>query len=178
MLKQTACILGLILFVCVCRTLPHLANFSPMIIVALFATRLLSEKLACFALIASMLLSDVLLSAMHHYPIFGMWSLFTYSALLAVLFVGSKFAHLESRVTIGLVAVLASNLGFWAWTNFGTWLFSGMYHLSFSGLISCYALALPFLQHSTLSALAWFVVAIAGFRAADLCMYRVKTTTL
>jgi hypothetical protein len=168
MKKQILITLGLIAFVCVCRLVPHLNNFSPMIIVALFAGRFINERLAGAAVIASMLASDALLSYFFGYPIFGTWSIFTYSALLAILFVGMRLPKLENRFTLGLIAAIGSNLGFWIWTNFGVWTFSGLYHLQWAGFVKCYLVAIPFLQHSTMSAMVWYLVLVAAMRTVGI----------
>jgi len=162
MKKSVATIVGLIIFICVCRVIPHLANFSPMICVALFAGNIIQKRFAVAAVLLGMLLSDILLAWVYHYPMLGSWSFFTYTGLAAILLIGARIAHLSGRFMPGLIAVLASNLGFWVWTNLGTWAFSGMYHVNFNGLITCYTAAIPFLQHSTMSAMVWYLVFLAG----------------
>lgn len=152
-------------FIVTCRVVPHLANCSPMICVALFATAIFSKRIAVVVVVLGMLLSDVLLAQQLHYPIIGSWSLFTYSALLGILALGARVNLTQQRMTLGVLTVLASNLGFWVWTNFGSWLAS--YAHTVTGLVTCYTVALPFLQHSTLSALLWYGVFMAVARTAQ-----------
>lgn len=153
-----------LLFVCSARLIPHVANFSPMICVALFAGALFDRRVAYVTVALGMLISDVLLAMVWHYPVFGSWSLFTYTGLMAITFVGTKLKNSHHSVMLSLLAALGSNLGFWIWTNFGVFVFSGMYGHGLSGLAECYAAAIPFLQHSTLSALSWIVIFIAALR--------------
>ncbi len=170
--KQLLGVLGMLLFICGARLIPHVANFSPMICVALFAGRFLDKRLAYAVVIVGMLLSDVLLAQFFHYPVFGSWSLFTYSGLVAILFAGTQLNTIETKFTLGLLAVMGSNIGFWLWTNLGVWLFSGMYGLHVGGFTACYMAAIPFLQHSTISALAWFMIFVAGIKSVSL--YRLR----
>lgn len=141
-------------FIVTCRVIPHIANFSPMICVALFAGSIFIRRIAVAVVMLGMLLSDMLLAQIFHYPMVGSWSLFTYSALLAIVALGLRSNIAQQRLTLGIVTVLGSNLGFWLWTNFGSWLTN--YRHTVDGFVTCYIAALPFLQHSTLSALVWY----------------------
>ena len=60
---------------------------------------------------------------------------------------------------------LVSALGYWLWTNAGSWMLSGMYPHTLSGFVDCYWLALPYLKDTVFGALIWTVVlkAILGF---------------
>ena len=80
--------------------------------------------------------------------------LFTWSAFIligifgALLKRGSK--HRFFKITgLGILSVLF----FYFWTNFGWWLTSGMYQMTFPGLIKCYIAALPFLRNQLFSVL-------------------------
>ena len=148
----------LIIFVCTCRLVPHLSNFSPIIFLSLFMTRFFSKGISYLLIIASMLISDVLLSIHSHYAAFGSWTWFTYSALCVIGYMGSGMDRLEERFSLSALLVLGSSLGFWIWTNFGVWLFSGFYAKDVSGFMQCYVAAIPFLQHSLMSAYLWLVL--------------------
>jgi hypothetical protein len=56
----------------------------------------------------------------------------------------------------------ACSLIFFAVTNLGVWAFSGMYPLTFDGLMACYVAALPFLQHTVVGDLLWAVALFGG----------------
>lgn len=158
MLKSIVSALLVILFVCSCRLLPHLANFSPLIFLSLFMTRFFSKPLSYLLLIGVMCISDLLLSIHSQYFAFGSWTWFTYSGLLGIAYAGSKVDNLDERFSLSALLILGSSLGFWIWTNFGVWLFSGLYSLNSLGFIRCYIEAVPFLQHSVMSAYMWFIV--------------------
>ncbi len=155
MKNQIIAALGVVVFACVCRVIPHLANFSPMVCIALFAGYFFDKRIAIGCVLATLLISDVALGAVFHYPPFGLWTLFTYSGFLAILALGMGAPSLEERFSLSLVTVLGSTLGFWVWTNLASWL--AMYPKSISGLIACYTAGLPFLQYSLAGSVVWFV---------------------
>ena len=167
MLKSYVTAVLLIGFVCACRLMPHFANFSPMIFLALFMTRFFNKAMAFGMVIIAMIVSDILLSMHSSYSTFGSWTWFTYSALLMIGYVGSKIGHLEERFSLGMLSILGAGLGFWVWTNFGVWLCSGFYARDFAGFMQCYVAAIPFLQHSLLSAYLCFGVYVS-------CRYGIK----
>jgi hypothetical protein len=55
-----------------------------------------------------------------------------------------------------LLITLFGALGFWLWTNFGTWLMtSDLYPKTFQGLVDCFIAGLPFLKNSLIASLAY-----------------------
>lgn len=146
---------SLIVFVLVCRLVPHLANFSPMVCVSLFIGCYLNKRMALVTIVGSMLASDLLLGLFYHDPFFGSWMWFTYSALLAVWGLGLLTARYSTAASISVITLLTSTLGFWVWTNFGVWLTSGMYSANMVGLMDCYVAAIPFLQTSLIGMCIW-----------------------
>lgn len=158
MLKSVIFAILLIFFVCICRLAPHLANFSPMIFLSLFITRFFTRLGACILLLIAMLFSDLLLSIHSHYTAFGSWTWFTYSALLAIIYMGSLVRHLDKRFSLSAFLILGSSLGFWVWTNLGVWLLSSLYMKNVPGFMQCYIAAIPFLQHNLMSAYMWLII--------------------
>jgi hypothetical protein len=66
-----------------------------------------------------------------------------------------------------IVAMLSCSLIFFATTNFAVWAFSGMYPLTWQGLVQCYVAALPFLDKTVLGDLFWTAVLFGGARLAQ-----------
>jgi hypothetical protein len=64
----------------------------------------------------------------------------------------------------GVVLTLSSSVFFFVVTNFGVWLTSGMYVHNWSGIVSCYTLALPFFRNTLMSD-AVFTAALFGIYA-------------
>ncbi len=142
--------LGMLLFA---RLMPHLPNFSPYASLVLLLGCEWSKREAVVFTLISLVLSDLLLALCFGYGVFGLWSVFTYSGFLAVALGSAACLH-QKRTALRIVAyALGSVLGYWLWTNFGTWLTTDLYAHSLAGWLACLVAALPFLQNSLLGAL-------------------------
>lgn len=140
------------------RLIPHLPNFSPEIVFALYLGMKNDRPLIGFATIFLMAIaSDILLSISHPWPAFGNWTLFTYSGLLIIGWVGA----MQKSSCYGMkfmLSALGATLGYWIWTNLGAWLMSTMYPHTLPGFITCYTLALPFLSTAIAASIAWCAI--------------------
>ncbi len=149
------------------RVLPHVPNFIPMLAICIFTAKIFSKRMALLIIISSFMLSDVLVSFYSHYPMFSMWSLFTYSGIIATLLLASSTRSSLKKQTSNLITIiiltLISVLGYWVWTNFGVWLFSDIYAHTADGFVMCYMLALPFLKNSLLANATGLLILFAGF---------------
>lgn len=159
--------------VLVARLLPHPANVSPLLVLALAGSSVLGQQYprlkGLIILLCAVMLSDLGLSLCYGYAPFGSWTLFTYSGLAAIFMVGRQFLPAKPSLA-WLVATPCCSLGFWIWSNFGVWVFGqGVpYTFDLTGLSACYAAALPFLQRSLLGDLGWLM-----FVAGVWCTYEV-----
>ena len=139
------------------RLLPHTPNFMPLTASALFAGMIVGRRSLALAVpVAAMLVSDFMIG-------FDDWRIATldYAALTLPVGIGMLGrGYRWSRVLAP--AALASSLLFFAVSNFAVWLFSGLYSHDMAGLVKCYALALPFLQHTIAGDLAWVAVLFGG----------------
>jgi hypothetical protein len=61
-----------------------------------------------------------------------------------------------------ITAMISCSLIFFVATNFAVWAFSGMYPLTWQGLVQCYTAALPFLDKTVLGDLFWTAVLFGG----------------
>ena len=135
------------------RLFPHLPNFTPVTAIALFGGLYFSNrKMAYIVPIFIMALSDVFLG---FHPI----SLFVYTAFLLVSFIGTQ-TNKPSIYTI-----LLGSLSFFIVTNFGVWLIG--YPKTWTGLIECYTLALPFFRNSLLGDFFYSGILIFGFKFVE-----------
>jgi Family of unknown function (DUF6580) len=151
---------GLVMLDVVARLMPHSANFAPLAASALFAGVILrSRMLALCVPIAAMLASDLLLGGYD-------WRLMSvvYAGLLVPVLLGGWGRRMPAMI---VPLALASSLMFFASSNFAVWAFGGMYPGSLSGLIQCYAAALPFLHTTLLGDLFWTAVLFGGWRLAS-----------
>jgi hypothetical protein len=147
--------LGLVLLAALGRLVPHAANVTPLYAVALFACAYFPRRWALAVPVAAMVLSDLIIGT--HATI-----AFTWSGMLIFALCG--FA-LRGRVTAfsTLATAAAGSLAFYAWTNFGVWLVSGLYPHTAPGLVACYTLALPFLRNSLLGDVAFTGLLFAAY---------------
>ena len=140
--------LGLIVLLAFSRLIPHPPNFTPILGMAIFSGAIINRKfLAYLVPLAAMLLSDLYLGFHSGMPII-------YFTLAICVLIGT---FIESRVTIfnSILVITGGVLVFYLITNFAVWYGSGMYENSFSGLITCYVMGLPFLQNTFISSLIY-----------------------
>jgi hypothetical protein len=138
------------------RLVPHPPNFSPIDAMALFSGAFLGRRWIAFAApIGALAISDL---ALGFYP--GM--LFQYAAVGLVALLGTAaLARITAVRLIG--AALASSVLFFAISNFGVWLVSGMYPHSGGGLYACFAAAIPFFQNTVAGDLFYSAALFGGF---------------
>lgn len=146
------------------RLIPHPPNVNAMNSVVLLLGARLSAKMAIAATLLAMIIADLLIANLFGYPVVGHWTWFTLTGYLAVSQLG-KWLSLQRKYQWLNISMIGSLL-FWLWTNFGTWLTSGMYPHSMLGLSACYTMALPFLCLAVLGDLLWMSVIIFGFNSS------------
>lgn len=129
----------LILFAAFSRVVPHPANFTPIAAIALFSGVYLSKKYFFIVPIAAMLLSDIIIG--FHSEMIWVYGSFAVIAVLGL--------WLRSHKSVGYIigTTLVSSVIFFIITNFGVWL-SGYYTMTFSGLVECYTMAIPFFRNT------------------------------
>ena len=146
-----------LIFGILAKILPHPSNITPLTNLYLHAGSKLTKGLAIIVILISTILADVILSYFYDYPIFGYWSLFTYSGFIIIALLGTKLARNISLPKL-VICVISSSSIFWVWTNFGCWLTMPNYPKNLFGLINCYIMALPFLKNSLLGDLVWSII--------------------
>jgi hypothetical protein len=153
-------LLSAILAAAVLRLVPHPPNFSPIDGMALFGGAYLGRRALAFAApLAALLVSDAVLG---FYP--GMEFQYLSVALIALL--GSLALSRVTLLRLGTAAIAGSVL-FFAVTNFGTWLTSGLYPHNFQGLGACYVAAIPFFRNTVAGDLFYAALLFGGFALAE-----------
>lgn len=136
------------------RLVVHVPDVTPLTSLALLAPTVFSKRISIAMMLCILILSDYLLHVFFHYPAFGLWSLFNYSAWIAIVLFGFLFAKKPNFLS-ALIYTFFSALFFWVWTDFGTWCLSSLYPHTLNGLTECFVMALPFLKYSIVGSLAW-----------------------
>ncbi|MBN8555637.1 MAG: hypothetical protein J0L93_09350 [Deltaproteobacteria bacterium] len=136
------------------RLIPHPFNFSPIAAMALFGGFAFhSRVVAIFIPLLAMFLSDFFLG--FHEQMFSVYLCFMLTALMGLgLHKEFSFFRLASRS-------LAASLLFFLVTNFDVWLQQPFYERSFNGIVTCYAMALPFF-HWTIAGDLFYSFSIFG----------------
>ena len=121
------------------RLIPHPPNFAPVTAIALFSGFYVTNKLLLYTLpIGIMMLSDLFLG-------FSSISYFVYGAFLVVSFIGNLSKN--PKILKIVPSILLSSISFFIITNFGVWIIGG-YPKTWSGLATCYTMAIPFFKNS------------------------------
>jgi len=142
-----------------CRLLPHFWNFAPITGLALFAGTYLGKRYAFFVPLSAMLIGDCFLG---FYSLPMMLTVYGCFALIGLVGVALQYHKKWSTV---MIASLSSSFIFFLATNWAVWQFSPWYEKSASGLLYCYALALPFFRGTLLGDLFYTAVLFGAYEA-------------
>ena len=131
------------------NVLPHAWHFTPLAASLLFfgargSRRQMWIPLVLFAL------TDVVLTKYIYAFQFSWDQLVTWAWYAAILWLGSSLREKSGPVRV-IAAALASSASFFLVSNFAVWVWSGMYPRTFSGLMTCYTLGIPFFRPTVIS---------------------------
>lgn len=146
---------SLILFGITWRLTPHMPNFAPVSAIALALSASLGWRQSLGAVLVVMGVSDFLIGGYSSIE----WTWFGFGLIVAFGH-GIKKLPLSWRIPAG--AIGASGV-FFIVSNFGTWISSGMYSLDLTGLMQCYAMALPFLKATLVSDLVFSALLLISY---------------
>jgi len=144
-------LVGLVVLGALSRLLPHPPNATPVLAFALFGGAYFTSSRWAFGVpFFAMLISDIALNLTQGAAMLTPVQAAVYGSIGAVVGVG---IWLRSNVSVLRVAVggFAGAVLFFLVTNFAVWLGGSLYPYTFSGLVECYAAALPFFRNTLLS---------------------------
>ena len=149
--------LGIFCALAASRLIPHPPNFTSLLALSFYVPVLFGLRYLP-VLIISFAITDLIIG--YHSGTHWTWG--------SVLVIGLISQFFSKNLVQRLTGSLFGASIFFLITNFGVWT-SGMYSLTFEGLIECYTLAIPFFTYSLIST-AIFSLAI------ETCykVYRVK----
>ncbi|MBY5992558.1 DUF6580 family putative transport protein [Ferrimonas balearica] len=138
------------------RVLPHPFNFTPVAAMGLFAGAMFaSKRLALTVPLLAMLLGDLVIG-LHE------TMLFVYLATAITAGIGMLLRHKRSGGTVALAGV-ASSLQFFFITNTGMWAVTDFYPHTWEGLVQCWIMGLPFMQHDLASTWLFSAILFGGY---------------
>ena len=160
--------LGLIVLATATRLIPHVANFTAMGAVAIFAGYLFRNRLVGFAVVlGAMMLSDIFLGFESLLMRFTVYGALMVSVLAGVMVRNrTKSSGIRRLFGVGAGATLGAGLFFFISTNFVVWASGGMYTLSLEGLWQCYVNALPFYRNALVADLSYGIVLFGSYQLA------------
>ena len=125
----------------------QLWNFTAIGASALFGGVVIKDKRLAYILpLATLFLTDLIFQLFTNIPgFYGAQMIFVYGAFLLTTLIGTKIKKVNA-LTI-LLASIGSGVLFFLISNFGVWILDGMYPITLSGLIACYAAAIPFFRN-------------------------------
>lgn len=167
--KSIYIIIGFIAFAALSRLLPHAYNFTPIGAIALFgAAYFTDKKWALIVPLAALWMSDLLLNNIVYSSYFDGFAWFTggalylYGSIAMIVILGY---YLLKKITFGRVlsGALGASVIFYLVSNFGVWVGSGMYPLTFEGLIACYVAAIPFFHYTIAGNVVYSALLFGGY---------------
>ncbi len=155
-----ALVCGMIALAAASRFLPHSPNFSPIMAMALFAGAYLSNKKLAYAIpLIAMFVTDIFLGFHSAMPA-------VYLSMGLSAFLGVKYLNKVNAFRV-IGTSFAGALIFFVLTNLAVWMTSGMYAINLSGLVNCYAMAIPFFRDTLASNLICSGMFFGAFALAE-----------
>jgi hypothetical protein len=152
------------------RLVPHPPNFTPIGAMALFSGAYLGRRIVAFAApLGALLLSDLVLGFYHGQAT-------VYFSVALIVMIGMVALSRVSPVRVGAAAITSSVL-FFVITNFGMWMFSGIYPRTIVGLEACFVAAIPFFQNTIAGDLFYATLLFGGFHVAELLVPKLAQRT-
>ena len=150
----------------VTRLIPHPPNFTSTLAMAFYLPILFGVKFILVAMFA-FILSDLVIGI--HQLIY-----FTWVSLLLIGFLSKYFKKAYFRP----LGITISCILFYIISNFGVWLLSDLYTMNMQGLISCYIMAIPFLQNSLIGTIifALIIELTLSFKKTKIFIRKINTT--
>lgn len=142
------------------RLIPHPMNFAPLGAMALFGAAYFGKRgLGLLLTMGAWFLSDLFLNNFVYsmgagFTLFTPGSFFIYGSIALIFLLGSSFLKQITLPRLLGGSLMASAI-FFIVSNFGVWMQGTMYPMTGTGLVACYAAAVPFLKFTILGDLCY-----------------------
>ena len=137
---------GILLAISASRLIPHPPNFTSLIAISFYIPAIFGYRYIA-AVIFAFGITDLILG-------FHNVILFTWGSIILVGIISKYFCP---TLTSRFLGVLTGAVIFFVTTNFGVWLI-GSYGYTFSGLLTCYVLAIPFFTNTVISTIFYAII--------------------
>jgi hypothetical protein len=144
-------------------------NFAPVVAIALFSGSVIKDRRIAYLMpLLAMLISDLYLQYFTNMPgFYGQEQWFVYGAMALVTMLGTNLKQISTLKVLGYS--LSGSLIFFVLSNLGSF-FSGMYGLTFNGLVTTYVAAIPFYQKSLIADMVGGAVLFGAYAAVKQAM--------
>ncbi|HDZ86694.1 hypothetical protein LCGC14_0847940 [marine sediment metagenome] len=142
------------------RLVPHAPNFAPIAALALFGAVYLNKKYSIILPVAALIISDFFIG-------FYSWKILA-SVYISFGLVGliGLWVRKNKKVATVIGGTLAGSVLFYIVTNFAVWAFTAMYPHTLQGLITCYAVAIPFFRNTLMGDLFYVGLFFGSYELA------------
>ena len=164
-------LISIIIFIAAAtRIFPHPPNFSPIAAIGIFGAAHFTKKWYAFLIpLLAIWLSDIVISnfiyssSSNQFIWFYSGFYWQYISYIAIILTGIIIFRNNISISKTFGASISSSAIFFLISNFGVWFGSSMYPKSFSGLVTCYAAGIPFLQNTVLSNVLFTIVLFGSY---------------
>ncbi len=157
-------IISIIVIAALLRIFIDIPNVTPIAALAIFGGAYLGRKHLAFLIpLAALFVTDIFLGFYHIEVMLPVYLCFVISV-----FIGIQLRKRMNAMNV-VMASLISSIVFFVVTNFFVWLSGSIveYTMSFSGLMLCYAKAIPFYRFEVLGTLAYTLIFFVSFYFAQ-----------
>jgi hypothetical protein len=145
----------LLVLATILRFTPHIPSFTPLFAILLLAGRYLRRPLGLLVPVVILGLGDLVLTPFVYHTMIGWSQLFVWLAFAVAASFGGLLQFGVGRKGL---AVVSAPISFFFLANLGVWIGGSMYPHTTTGLLACYAAAVPFYRNALLSTAAWSAV--------------------
>lgn len=150
--KNLLIFLGIFASLAASRFIPHPPNFTSLIALSFYVPVFLGIRYIPY-LIISFVITDIVIG--YHNTTHWTWGSVLLIGLCSQFFIKNLFSRLTGSI-IGATI-------FYLLTNFGVWT-TGLYGVTYEGLITSYVLAIPFFAYSIISTLVFSLLIETGYK--------------
>lgn len=163
---KIAIIIAIILLAAASRLVKHPFNFTPIVAMAIFSGFYLKKYWGLVIPLGAMLASDYFIG-------FYDWQVMAsvYAAIIIAYGIGWFLSKHKKWYNI-LLSAIASSIIFFIVTNFAVWALFDWYPHTWSGLLSCFTLAIPFFRNSFIGDVVYTGAFFAVFELARVAIDR------
>ena len=150
--KNLLIFLGIFASLAASRFIPHPPNFTSLIALSFYVPVILGLRFIPF-LIISFVITDLIIG--YHNTTHWTWGSVLLIGLCSQFFTKNLFSRLSGAIIGATIFYLVTNFGIWT---------TGLYGFTYKGLITSYALAIPFFTYSIISTLVFSLLIETGYK--------------